>query len=204
MNTYEIFRTVITSPLLYIIFILLLIFLFRKLISELLKKATKISIKKDGVEIETAKSEKTDFAQPIKSSELLPPSESLVLHLPPKRHSELMGRDIQVAEAVAALRDLTAKWIVAIDGMGGIGKTALAWEVAHKCLSERLFNAVIWESAKGEEFLGESIQSKPVTQLTFELVLDAIAQHFGNLEILKLKGGEKRDKVRSLLKMKRV
>jgi len=115
-----------------------------------------------------------------------------------------MGRDIQVAEAVAALRDLTAKWIVAIDGMGGIGKTALAWEVAHKCLSERLFNAVIWESAKGEEFLGESIQSKPVTQLTFELVLDAIAQHFGNLEILKLKGGEKRDKVRSLLKMKRV
>ena len=65
--------------------------------------------------------------------------------LPGKSYRELMGRDPQVGNVLAALRDPSGKWIVAVDGMGGIGKTAIAREIVDRCSSERLFDAVVWD-----------------------------------------------------------
>ena len=52
--------------------------------------------------------------------------------LPGKSYRELIGRDNLIGNVMGALRDPSGKWIVAIDGMGGIGKTALAQEITDR------------------------------------------------------------------------
>lgn len=117
-------------------------------------------------------------------------------YLPIKSYRELIGRQTQMEAAFNALRDPTDHWIIAIDGMGGIGKTALARELAELALSERLFDAVVWESAKEEEFVGEGIRQKPVSTLTFEKVLDTIARQMCALDVLELKERKEEARVR--------
>jgi len=124
-------------------------------------------------------------------------------NLPGKAYRELVGRDAELSDIMAALRDPAGKWIVAIDGMGGIGKTALAREVADRCLNERLFDAVVWESAPREEFLGGE-RPKRVGTLTFETVLNAIGRQLGALDVPRLKGAEKKAWVQALLRSQRV
>jgi len=123
--------------------------------------------------------------------------------LPGKSYRELVGRDALMGEIMAALRDPAGKWIVVIDGMGGIGKTALAREVADRCLNERLFDAVVWESAPREEFLGGE-RPKRTGTLTFETALDAIGRQLGALDVPRLKGAEKEARVQALLRSQRV
>lgn len=123
--------------------------------------------------------------------------------LPVKSYRELIGRDALLGEVMAALRDPAGKWVVAMDGMGGIGKTALAREVADRCLVEHLFNVVVWEQApKGELSSGNRRQGTGT--LTFEIALNAIARQLGALDIPRLKGAEKEARVRVLLQSQRV
>ena len=90
-------------------------------------------------------------------------------NLPP-RYGEFIGREAEVARVLEWVKN--ARWpLAAIEGMGGIGKTSLAVEVAHRCLpGEQLtidqpFDAVVWTSAKDQVDF----------DLKLEDVLDAIA-----------------------------
>jgi predicted ATPase len=67
-------------------------------------------------------------------------------------YDTLIGRDTFLGDIMAALRDPGGRLIVGIDGMGGIGKTALAREVAERCKNERLFNSFVWIQAPKESF----------------------------------------------------
>ncbi len=111
--------------------------------------------------------------------------------LPVKGYRELIGRDALVGDIMAALRDPAGKWIVAVDGMGGIGKTALALEVADRCLDERLFDVIVWEQAPREEFMRVE-QPKAAGSLNFETVLDAIARQLGALDGIPQSTDERR------------
>lgn len=133
----------------------------------------------------------------------VPPSWLQTSQLPGKSYRELVGRDMLVGEVMAALRDPAGKWMVAIDGMGGIGKTALAREVADHCLSERLFEAVVWEQAPKEHVAGGD-RERGRGGLTYETVLDSIARQLGVLDVPGLKGSEKEAQVRALLQMRRI
>lgn len=71
----------------------------------------------------------------------------------PHRHPHFVGRQDQIQEIMQALA--SRAWIVTIDGMGGIGKTTLALEVAHLCREGSLdypnlpnFTGYIWTSAR--------------------------------------------------------
>jgi hypothetical protein len=129
-------------------------------------------------------------------------SMTLATQIPDMPEQVFIGRDASVDEIMAALRDPNRKWIVAIDGMGGIGKTALAAKIAKQCLSERLFDAVVWEKAASRD--GVQSQQALEPSLNFEMILNSIAEQLGVRDILKLDFEEKKARIGALLHTQRV
>jgi len=76
-------------------------------------------------------------------------------NLPQPDYGRFVGREQELAKMYELLSPANRHFLVTIDGIGGIGKSALALEVAHHYLrdattlpeSER-FDAIIWASAK--------------------------------------------------------
>ena len=76
-------------------------------------------------------------------------------NLPQPDYGQFVGREQELARIYELLSPANRHFLVTIDGIGGIGKSALALEVAHHYLhdaaalpeSER-FDAIIWTSAK--------------------------------------------------------
>jgi len=132
------------------------------------------------------------------------PIQTSSTQLPGKSYRELIGRDILMGDVLAALRDPSGKWIVAVDGMGGIGKTSLAREVADRCTSEHLFDAIVWDQAPKESQEFPTGTAKVKGTLTFETVLDSIARQLGALDVPRLNGSEKEIRVKGLLQVQRV
>jgi|GEM_PF-6038888 len=94
-----------------------------------------------------------------------------LLNLPSRRYTRLVGRQEEIETILEKLRtpDPTASPVIAITGLGGIGKTALAYEVVERAMLEGLFNGLVWESAKPEELEGGRIARLPrPPSLSFE------------------------------------
>jgi hypothetical protein len=153
----------------------------------------------------------TEDGNPIPAPSPLSPSDPsgsnriqpLSSQLPGKSYRELIGRDILIGNLMAALRDPSGKWLVAVDGMGGIGKTALAREIAGHCESEKLFSIIIWDQAPKELQGLPAGKGKDKGSLTFETVLDSIARQLGALDVPRLKGPEKELRIKGLLQVHR-
>lgn len=86
--------------------------------------------------------------------------DSITHNLPRRQHKKLIGRDRELAEIRNFLSPRHRVGVVCISGGGGVGKSALALEVAHACYEERLslppeerFDAMIWVTAKNVELL---------------------------------------------------
>jgi len=93
-------------------------------------------------------------------------------HLPDQR---LFGRDEAQAKLESLLLAEGRPWLIALDGMGGIGKTSLAHALAQATLPRRRFYDLAWISARQEEFLPEGIL-RPVMQpaLSVETFVDTL------------------------------
>ena len=126
---------------------------------------------------------------------LPPPAPPIPHNLPPR--SEFIGQVAEKARVHEALR--SRSYLVGIDGIGGIGKTVLALEVAHECLrasrSESpmdgiaTFDGFIWTTAKDRD-------------LTLNALLDAIARTLDYPGIAQQPVEEKQTAVRKLLQEK--
>ena len=80
---------------------------------------------------------------------------SVIQNLPRRQHTRLIGREQELDDIKNFLSPRHRVGVVCISGGGGVGKTALALEVAHGCYEESTrqasserFEAIIWVTAK--------------------------------------------------------
>jgi tetratricopeptide (TPR) repeat protein len=69
---------------------------------------------------------------------------SIPQNLPPR--GEFIGREREMEQVRQALA--SRSYLVVVEGIGGIGKTALALEVAHELWETGLYDGVIWTTAR--------------------------------------------------------
>ena len=72
---------------------------------------------------------------------------TLVLANLPRRPF-FVGREEEMNAIFESLNPNSRTFIIGIEGIGGVGKSALAIEVAHRCVEKELFESVIWISSK--------------------------------------------------------
>ncbi len=121
-----------------------------------------------------------------------------VFHNLPPRYGEFIGREAEVTRVLEWVE--TSRWpLASIEGMGGIGKTSLAVEVAHRCLPgpsltvARPFDAVVWTSAR----------NYPDFNLRLDHVLDTIARVLDYPHLAQLPPEQKVGAVDKLLRSHR-
>lgn len=109
-----------------------------------------------------------------------PPS---VLHnLPQPDYVSFIGRKEELQRLRSLLHPQDRIWTIVIDGIGGIGKSALALEIAHHYLrnftalpDEERFAAIIWTSAKATTLTADGIVARQQITSTIDDVYKAIA-----------------------------
>jgi hypothetical protein len=99
--------------------------------------------------------------------------------LPPPTFSRLFGVTGRLHELKELLRNGEACWLVAVDGMGGIGKTALARAAVEALVCEGRFDRVAWLTAQQQSFAWGRLQPAETPVLTYATCLSELAQLLG-------------------------
>jgi hypothetical protein len=106
----------------------------------------------------------------------LPSGERRDASPPAPGYSRFWGRKSEIQMIVDLLRNRQNQQIVAISGMGGVGKTALAARIVQE-FEGKLFERAIWVTAQEEAFLGGEIRPTGGRGLTFETLVNEILEN---------------------------
>jgi tetratricopeptide (TPR) repeat protein len=105
-------------------------------------------------------------------------------NLPQPDYSTFIGRDRELAQAHRILRPYphSQEHLITIDGVGGVGKSVLALEVAyrylrdyHRLSEEERFEAIVWTSAKATVLTADGITPRPQVSRTLDDIYTAIS-----------------------------
>lgn len=121
------------------------------------------------------------------------PQRRKVLHnLPQPDYIRFVGRRDEINRLRKLLHPQDRIWTIVIDGVGGIGKSALALEVAHRYLTEfealpeeERFEAIIWTSAKSTILTADGIVSRLQATRTIDDIYKAIANCLEEDDIIR-------------------
>lgn len=93
-------------------------------------------------------------------------------------HPRFVGRSKHLDSFLDELRNPSGPRLLGIDGLGGIGKTALAYEIAQRASNTGAFETTIWISAA----VSSQTDYVPLENraLTFEGILNLIARRLGH------------------------
>lgn len=104
------------------------------------------------------------------SMELWPPG------IPDEDYYSLAHREEQFSKLLQMIESNVGPSMISIDGLGGMGKTSMAAELARRCVKRGSFSGVIGETAKQEMLaVNEIIHLQPPI-LNYEKLLDALAR----------------------------
>ncbi len=107
------------------------------------------------------------------------------------RRVAFFGREKEMEKVLRALGPEERGWGVVIDGIGGIGKTALAVEAAYRCKEQELFDAFIFVSAKQKRLEPSGIKAETRAATTLDEFINETARVTGQPSIAKLAGDHK-------------
>ena len=133
----------------------------------------------------------TPGAQPLHASGSLP--------LNPSR---MIGRQSLADELLTVLASHETLPMVAVDGMGGIGKTELVSWVAHQAVAENLFEDLIWLTAATPMHSVSS--SVNAGSLTTDAMLNDIGNHLQVPGVARLNRNDKALRIKSILSARRI
>ncbi len=159
----------------------------------------------------------------IAERKLLPAGEAPILpvpshkpkvyhNLPQPDYGRFVGRERELAQVARILRPYphSQEHLVTIDGIGGIGKSALALEVAHRYLRnydrippEERFEAIIWASAKQTVLTAEGILPRSRALRTLDDIYATIAVALQREDITRARPEEQAEVVRYALTRQR-
>ena len=121
-------------------------------------------------------------------------------HLPPQEYARLFGVDGAQREVAGLLRQTDGPDFVSIEGLGGIGKTALARAVAHALAGDSDFDGIAWVSAR-QTWLNDqgAIEAAPDAATTLADIVNRLAAQLGFVELAGLSTGEKLERLAAFL-----
>ncbi|MEU7723870.1 AAA family ATPase [Streptomyces sp. NPDC040724] len=139
-------------------------------------------------------------------------SEKQVDNLPSPDYVELIGRNQEMGQVGSVLRPYphSQHSLVALEGIGGSGKSALALEVARYYVVNHLkldrserFEAIIWVSAKENLLTAQGDQIRPWRHRTLDDIFETIAICLGREDITRAPADHRVELVRAALKRQR-
>ncbi|ARV62797.1 NB-ARC domain-containing protein [Nostocales cyanobacterium HT-58-2] len=104
----------------------------------------------------------------------------------PRYTDVFVGRKQEIARCLEALSPDDRGWGVAIDGIGGMGKTALALEVAHRARDQALFDAYLFASAKTTWLSPEGVRQETLSLSSLDSFCREFAKGLGLADIVKM------------------
>ncbi len=122
-------------------------------------------------------------------------------HLPPPEYAHLFGVDGALRELAGLLRQPDGPAFVSIEGLGGIGKTALAREVAHDLAHDSEFDGIAWVSAR-QTWLSDqgAIEATPDAATSLADIVSRLATQLGFAELAGLGATEKLERLAVFLR----
>jgi tetratricopeptide (TPR) repeat protein len=131
-------------------------------------------------------------------------------NLPSRDYEHYVGRQKELGEIYRLLGPRSRTVVVTIDGIGGIGKSALALETAYSFLEryadllvDERFEAIVWISAKQSYLTANGIRERRQVFRTLEDVFAAIARVLDYPAITRAPTEEQRDIVDQVLREQR-
>jgi tetratricopeptide (TPR) repeat protein len=103
---------------------------------------------------------------------------NLLASLP--RRPYFVGREDEIKTILQSLQPNSRTFIIGIEGIGGVGKSALAIELSYRCIENDLFEAVIWISAKETILTLHGIEPIIPEAKTLSDILITIGTSLGN------------------------
>ncbi|MBD2359487.1 ATP-binding protein [Tolypothrix sp. FACHB-123] len=104
----------------------------------------------------------------------------------PRYTDVFIGRKAEIARCMEALSPEERGWGVAIDGIGGMGKTALALEVAHLAREQALFDAYLFVSAKTTWLTTEGVRQETLALSSLDSFCREFAKGLGQTDIVNI------------------
>ncbi len=120
-------------------------------------------------------------------------------HLPPQTYTHLFGMELALTRLLEYLNDPEGCWVISLDGMAGLGKTALAREAAGRVARTDRFADIAWVTVRPAAYTSHDPLQLDIPALTCGQVLDAIAGQLGGADLGPLPLPAKRDRARELL-----
>jgi hypothetical protein len=121
-------------------------------------------------------------------------------NLPPPDYLRLFGVEALTDRIAQMLSDPAGPGLIALDGIGGIGKTALAQAVVEQLANTETFVEVLWISARQTQLLFDgNIQTLTAPALTFDELLARLAGQLERADLLARSPEDREAAVRAIL-----